>query len=127
MGVGQDVAVRGKNESRSDGLLLEIALSLAASGILAEALEEFVERVVFGQIRKLRALDRLSYVDADDRRTLLLVELGEVRQTAARLGRRCRREQCRAEQCADHRPDAKGQAASPVVFVVELAGRDGGC
>src|SRR5260370_23650495 len=113
MGVGQDIAVHGKNESRSDGLLLEIALSLAASGSLAEALEEFVERVVFGQIRKLRALDRLSHVDADDRWTLLLVELGEVRQAAARLGRRCRGGQCRSKQCADYRPDAKVHAAYP--------------
>jgi len=113
MRVGQDIAVHGKNESRPDRLLLEVARSFAAAGSLAEALEEFVERIVFGQIRKLRALDRLGDVDAHDRRALLLVELGEVRQAAARLGRRCRRERRRAEQRADDRPDAKVHAAFP--------------
>jgi hypothetical protein len=52
-----------------------------APGDLPEAAEELVERVVLGELRHpLATADRLRDVDRHDGRSLLFVQVGEVRQ-----------------------------------------------
>ncbi len=80
VGVGQHVAVGGQDEARAGRLLLEVARTRLAARDLPEAAKEFVERVVLGNVGHRLAARRLRDVDADHRRALLLVELGEVRQ-----------------------------------------------
>ncbi len=88
VGVGDEVAVGRDDETRTDRLLVELALRPAASRNLAEAAEEFVERVVFGKLRQALSLHLLRDVDADDGRALLFVQVGEVGKSGrASLGR----------------------------------------
>ena len=83
---------------------LEIALG-AAAGNGSEALEEFIEGIVFRDIgQALAPTHCLRDVDRNDRRTLLFVEIGEVRQARAALRRGRHREgrDQREQQDAEH-------------------------
>ena len=79
--VGGDVTIRRNDEARAGRLRFEIALGRAPRN-RTEALEEFVERIVFGDVgQPLATAHRLRHIDRNDRRTLPFVEVGEVRQT----------------------------------------------
>src|SRR4030095_7244102 len=81
MRVGDEVAVGREDESGADRLLVQIAIGKAAAGDLPAAADRLVERIVFGSRGSTaRALDLLGDVDADDRRRLLFIEFGEIRQ-----------------------------------------------
>jgi len=94
-------------------LLLEVARPLMAARDLPEAAEELVERIVLRQVRQLRSLHRLRDVDADHGGALLLVELGEIGQSPARLGCRRRGEEYGAQERAHERQYANFHAAFP--------------
>ena len=88
--VGQDVAVGADDEARAERLRLE----LARPGIGHEAPEEFVERIVFREIRDLRQqriAHRLRGADVDDGRALLLDQIGEIGQLRGRPRARTRK------------------------------------
>jgi hypothetical protein len=83
--VGHDIAVGGDDEARTRGLR-ELRLRPAARQ-RPEAAEEFVERIVLGQLRLVAgaAAHPLRHVDRHDGGALLFVEVGEVRQARAAL------------------------------------------
>ncbi len=81
MRIGDEIAIARDDETGTDGLLLQLALGRAAwPRNLAEAPEELVERVVLGELESAGTSDLLRHVDRDHRRTLFVVELGEVGQ-----------------------------------------------